>query len=83
MPKDPRQWPSHGHAKNARDDSAEMAQTIRKRAYNLSKKLEEETLTDAELLFGLIDIAILASDILRLLEGQGAPTIPDTPNTLH
>ncbi len=75
-------WPTHGHAKNARDDSAERAQLIRKKAYELSKKVKENA-SESEILFDLIDISVWASDILRLLEGQGAPTFPDPPSLLH
>lgn len=72
-------WPSHGYAKNARDDSAELAATIRAEAMALVARIENNNLSEQTLLVGLIKISTSASDILRLLERQGAPTMPTEP----
>jgi len=69
-------WPPHGHAVDARNWSAIKAQRIRAEADLLLKLRHTNQLTVDELMYRLHQISALSSDILRLLEAQGAPTVP-------
>jgi hypothetical protein len=77
---EPVPWPTHGRAKTARDDSAVYAAKIKSAADQLAKKLEgEQPVTESDIALGLLKIVSWSSDILRLLESQGAPTEPLPP----
>ena len=72
----PKNWPNKGHARDARDWSALKAQRIRRHADLLLQLRHSNQLTVDELMFRLHRISALSSDIMRLLESQGAPTVP-------
>lgn len=76
MATEPVRWPPHGHARDARDWSALKAQRVRSNADLLIELLHKNQLTRDEELYRLHQISTLASDIMRLLEAQGAPTVP-------
>lgn len=76
MPTTNRVWPTHGRAKDARDVSAEKAQVIYKQASDLIDLKHAGRLSEMELMYRLSQILRESSDILRLLEEQGAPTRP-------
>jgi len=76
MPTPTKPWPPHGQARDARDWSALKAQRIKSHADLLLELRHQNQLTVDELMYRLHKISALSSDILRLLEAQGAPTVP-------
>ena len=76
MPTEPKAWPTHGTAKDARDWSAERAASIRRHIDEIMDLRSQGKLSELELAYRLAVIGRDASDILRLLEREGAPTRP-------
>ena len=76
MPTQPKQWPTHGNAVDARDRTAECLTEILKEAERLVEAVGNGEFTRAELLYIGARVQKYSSIGLRLLERQGAPTQP-------
>jgi len=76
MPTTPKTWPSHGNAKDARDESAELALSIQRHADQLMDLKQQGRLSELELVYRLALISREAGKISLWLVGEGAPTRP-------
>lgn len=70
------EWPSHGNAVNARNDTAEILNEIEHEAATMFELAGTGKLIRDEALLRLGRIVRLANHAVRLMENEGAPTRP-------
>ena len=74
MARQPREWPTHGNAKNARDDAADSFRDILKEIRELRLLVEKGQVTRLDLMTTVSRIQEAGANGLFILVEQGAPT---------
>lgn len=69
-------WPSHGTAVNARDDAAILVNATEQRLAALLRLVRKGEAGREETSFWLAESIRDLNHVMRILEGQGAPTQP-------